>query len=99
MSEADLNVIHQQIILICVASWIEQHRFVHTKARTSFTGLRGLLGAEIPVVTHASRNHALILATPRDPWIASMISEADLRDQGELQVLAHAASASVRAGR
>ncbi|MDQ5979407.1 MAG: alpha-glucuronidase [Verrucomicrobiota bacterium] len=46
------------------------------------TGLRGLLGAEIPVATKTTRNHALILATPRNPWIASIINEADLREAG-----------------
>jgi alpha-glucuronidase len=43
-------------------------------------GLRGLLGADVPVVTKATRDNALILGTPRDPWIASVISEADLRE-------------------
>jgi len=46
------------------------------------TGLRGLLGADVPVVNAATRDNALILATPRDPWIASVISEADLRAAG-----------------
>ena len=45
-------------------------------------GLRGLLGAETPVVAQATRDNALILATPRDPWIASVVSEADLREAG-----------------
>lgn len=44
------------------------------------TGLRGLLGAEVPVVSRATRDNALILGTPRDPWIASVINEADLRE-------------------
>jgi alpha-glucuronidase len=43
------------------------------------TGLRGLLSVDVPVTTRATRNGALILATPRDPWIASVISESDLR--------------------
>lgn len=43
-------------------------------------GLRGLLGTDVPVVTSATRNHALILATARDPWVASIVSEADLRE-------------------
>ncbi len=42
-------------------------------------GLRGLLGSAIPVVAKATRNNALIIATPRDPWIASIVSESDLR--------------------
>ncbi|AOS43573.1 Extracellular xylan exo-alpha-(1-_2)-glucuronosidase precursor [Lacunisphaera limnophila] len=51
-----------------------------TSARDELvTGLRGLLGVDLPVVTKATRDHALILGTPRDPWIASVISEADLR--------------------
>ncbi len=45
-------------------------------------GLRGLLGADIPVVTKATRNNALILGIPRDPWIASLVNEADLREAG-----------------
>jgi alpha-glucuronidase len=46
------------------------------------SGLRGLLGAEIPVVTKATRDNALILGTPRDPWIESVVGEADLREAG-----------------
>ncbi len=46
------------------------------------TGFRGLLGVEVPIVTQATRDNALILATPRDPWIAAIISEADLREAG-----------------
>ena len=46
------------------------------------TGLRGLLGADIPVVSKATRNNALILGIPRDPWIASVVNEADLREAG-----------------
>jgi alpha-glucuronidase len=44
------------------------------------TGLRGLLGIDVPVVPQATRDNALILGTPDDPWIASLISEADLRE-------------------
>lgn len=59
----------------------ENPRPVVASARDELvTGLRGLLGADIPVVTSATRDHALILATPNDPWIASVISEADLRE-------------------
>jgi alpha-glucuronidase len=46
------------------------------------TGLRGLLGADIPVVTKATRDNALILGIPRDPWIAAVVNEADLREAG-----------------
>jgi alpha-glucuronidase len=59
----------------------ENPRPVVASARDELvTGLRGLLGADIPVVTTATRNNALILGTPRDPWIASVINEADLRE-------------------
>ncbi|MFZ5495640.1 MAG: alpha-glucuronidase family glycosyl hydrolase [Verrucomicrobiota bacterium] len=52
-----------------------------TSARDELVaGLRGLLGADVPVVAQATRDNALILGTPRDPWIASVISEADLRE-------------------
>jgi alpha-glucuronidase len=51
-----------------------------TSARDELVaGLRGMLGTDIPVVTTATRDQALILGTPRDPWIASVISESDLR--------------------
>src|SRR5688572_30007150 len=57
----------------------EGNRPLVTSARDELAaGLRGLLGAGVPVVTAASRDNALILGTPRDPWIASVISEADL---------------------
>jgi alpha-glucuronidase len=46
------------------------------------TGLRGLLDVDLPIVRQATRDQALILGTPRDPWIASVISEADLREAG-----------------
>jgi alpha-glucuronidase len=59
----------------------ENPRPVVASARDELVaGLRGLLGADIPVVTSATRDNALILATPRDPWIASIVSEADLRE-------------------
>ncbi len=45
-------------------------------------GLRGLLGTDIPVVSKATRDNALILGIPRDPWIASVVNEADLREAG-----------------
>lgn len=57
-------------------------------------GLRGLLNREIPVVTQVTRDHALVLATPNDPWIASVVSESDLREAGVegyiLRRIAHA---------
>jgi alpha-glucuronidase len=59
----------------------ENPRPVIASARDELAaGLRGLLGTDVPVVTSATRDHALILGTPRDPWIASIISEADLRE-------------------
>lgn len=45
-------------------------------------GLRGLLDTDVPVAATASRPGALILATPRDPWVASVVSETDLRAAG-----------------
>jgi alpha-glucuronidase len=46
-------------------------------------GLRGLLGRDVPVVTRPTRDNALLLASPRDPWIASIVSETDLRAASE----------------
>jgi alpha-glucuronidase len=43
------------------------------------SGLRGLIGVDVPVAAAPTKDNALILGTPRDPWIASVISEADLR--------------------
>jgi alpha-glucuronidase len=45
-------------------------------------GFHGLLGVDLPVVREATGDNALILGTPRDPWIASVISEGDLRQAG-----------------
>jgi len=47
------------------------------------TGLRGLLGREIPVVSAATRNNALVLGHPREPWVNAIVNEADLRAAGE----------------
>lgn len=47
------------------------------------TGLRGLLGANVPVVDQPSRAGALMLANPRQPEIAALISESDLRIASE----------------
>jgi len=47
------------------------------------TGLRSLLGVDLPVAAQATRDHALVLGTPRDPWIAAVISEADFRTASE----------------
>ena len=47
------------------------------------TGLLGLLGREVPVVSKATRDNALIFGNPRDPWIASAVSESDLRTASE----------------
>jgi alpha-glucuronidase len=61
----------------------ENPRPVVASARDELvTGLHGLLGVDLPVVASATRDNALLLATPRDPWIASVISEADLREAG-----------------
>jgi alpha-glucuronidase len=47
-------------------------------------GLRGLLGADIPVVAKATRDHALVLAVAtRSPELTALVSEADLRAAGE----------------
>jgi alpha-glucuronidase len=46
-------------------------------------GLHGLLGVDVPVVKQPTRAGALVLATPRDPAIAALISEADLRTASE----------------
>jgi alpha-glucuronidase len=46
-------------------------------------GLKGLLGKEIPVVAKATRAGALMLASPRQPEIAAIVSEADLRVASE----------------
>ena len=62
----------------------ENPRPVTAAARDELlTGLRGLLGRDLPVVTKATRDHALILGNPRDPWIASIVSESDLRTASE----------------
>ena len=46
-------------------------------------GLRGLLGVDIPVVTKATRDNALILGTPRQPELLPLVNEADLRTANE----------------
>ena len=53
-------------------------------ARDELTaGLRGLLGTDISVVEQPSRAGALILGNPRQPEIAALIGEADLRTASE----------------
>ncbi len=54
-------------------------------ARDELThGLRGLLGAEVPVVTRPTRDGALILgSTTRNPALAALVSERDLRAASE----------------
>ncbi len=46
-------------------------------------GLRGLLGAEVPVVDKPTRDGALIVGTARDDAIAALASERDWRAVGE----------------
>ena len=43
------------------------------------SGLRGLLGTDLPVVTQPTRDNALVLGTPRQPEIAALVTETDLR--------------------
>lgn len=45
-------------------------------------GLRGLLGRDIPVVTKATRDGALVLGTPDDPTLYAAVSETDQRAAG-----------------
>ncbi|HWA88303.1 MAG TPA: alpha-glucuronidase family glycosyl hydrolase [Opitutus sp.] len=47
------------------------------------TGLSGLLGEKIPVAEKPTRDGAVVIGTPRDPEIASLVSERDLRAIGE----------------
>jgi alpha-glucuronidase len=46
-------------------------------------GLRGLLGADVPIVAKATRDGALLVGTPRNPDILALVSERDLRAAGE----------------
>ncbi len=57
--------------------------FLNSARDELVAGLRGLLGRDVPVVTRPTRDNALLLASPRDPWIASIVSETDLRAAGE----------------
>ncbi len=47
------------------------------------SGLSGLLGKNVPVVPHATRDGAVIVGTARDPALFSLVSESDLRAIGE----------------
>src|SRR5260221_709559 len=47
------------------------------------TGLHGLLGVDVPVVTKAGREGALIMGTARNPDVLALVSERDLRAAGE----------------
>ncbi len=48
------------------------------------TGLRGLLGVDVPVVSAPDRDGALILGVAvRDPAVAGLVTETDLRAAGE----------------
>lgn len=46
-------------------------------------GLHGLLGKAVPVVAQPTRDGAIVLGTPRDPAIAALVSERDLRAASE----------------
>jgi alpha-glucuronidase len=46
-------------------------------------GLRGLLGTDIPVVDQPAMDGTVIIGTPRNPKIAALVSETDLRAIGE----------------
>jgi alpha-glucuronidase len=45
-------------------------------------GLEGLLGQSVPVVSAPTRDGAIVLGTPNDPWIYSVVKESDLRAAG-----------------
>lgn len=45
-------------------------------------GLHGLLGQAVPVVQTPTRDGAIVLGTPNDPWIHSLVPETDLRTAG-----------------
>lgn len=48
------------------------------------TGLHGLLGVDVPVVSEATRDGSLIMgATTRTPALAALVSESDLRTASE----------------
>jgi alpha-glucuronidase len=62
----------------------ENPRPVIASARDELvTGLRGLLGADLPVASQPTRDNALVLGTPRQPEIAALVTETDLRAIGE----------------
>ncbi len=62
----------------------ENPRPVIASARDELAaGLQGLLGVELPVVSKPTRDNALILGTPRQPEIAALVTESDLRAIGE----------------
>jgi len=46
-------------------------------------GLKGLLGADVPIVAKATRDNALILGTPRTPEILAAVPETDFRTAGD----------------
>lgn len=47
------------------------------------TGLRGMLGHEVPLAAQATRPGAIVLTTADAPGVAGLIGEADLRAAGE----------------
>jgi alpha-glucuronidase len=62
----------------------ENPRPVVASARDELVaGLHGLLGVDLPIATQATRDNALVLGTPRQPEIAALITETDLRAIGE----------------
>jgi alpha-glucuronidase len=47
------------------------------------TGFRGLLGADVPVAEKPAPDGGVVVGTPRNPGIAALVSETDLRAIGE----------------
>jgi alpha-glucuronidase len=47
------------------------------------TGLRGLLGHDVPVAAKPTRDGALIVGTPANPEVEALVAEHDLRAAGE----------------
>ncbi len=47
------------------------------------TGLKGLLGIEVPVAAQRTRDHAVLMGTPANPAMLAWVTEKDLRGAGE----------------